>query len=442
MSRTPPASVCVAALVALALVPGCEPTAGDAPVLLFSGNNDGVIAACGCPGNPSGGFAKRQGLIEQYRRSRPNVLLVDTGNLFPERANAVKVKYLARAAAEAEYDVLALGVGEFLLGLERLRELRDAYDLPFVCANVRDASGARVAAPHVVREVKGIQVGVFAVIADWVYGFPRLEWREGLAIEDPVVAARRQVEALAACDVIVAVSHQPMADTRRLAEEVEGIDLVLVGHEQKLLKTPQRVGGTWLVMANELGNFLGAVVLAPPPQVESPVYNVTFLSARVPGSRWVEDLYWEYVEEAKEKKPPTWDTPVPTVFEPAEACQPCHKAEYAQWKTTTHAHSWDVIKKAGRTDDPECVLCHTMGFGREGGFVSMKKTPGLGRVTCQGCHNTTSDHVERGLKVNARLDISSRLCMSCHGPIQSPEFDYYAYKPRILHHPPGKKKER
>jgi len=32
--------------------------------------------------------------------------------------------------------------------------------------------------------------------------------------------------------------------------------------------------------------------------------------------------------------------------------------------------------------------------------------------------------------------INSRLCMSCHGPVQSPEFDYFTYKPRIVHKPP------
>ncbi len=455
--RTTDRAAATAALILLAVflpAGGCgddaESTAeadpaDDGVVLLYSGNNDGVLAACGCPGNPSGGFAKRQGLVERYRATRPNVLVVDAGNLFPERKNETKVAYLARAAERAGYDAIGLGVAEFLLGAERLREMQKEHGLPFICSNVRDDSGRLVGAPHVVCEKGGLKIGMFAVIADWAYGFPRLEWREGLEIEDPTVAARREVEALAGCDAIVAVSHQPLYRTRAFAREVEGIDVIIFGHEPKTLKTPERVGPKpadgpddrpLLVGTGEAGNFLGALTLrrAEGGMLETN-HNVTFLSAQVPGAEWVEMLYWDYVKEAKAKPPPSWDTPVPTRFESSQACGECHEPEYEQWKTTRHAHAFKPVRKAGRHEDPECVLCHTMGFGRKGGFVSMEETPALGRVTCQGCHVVTSDHEEKGVKPDPKMNISSRLCMSCHGPIQSPEFDYFVYKPKILHHP-------
>ncbi len=433
-----------AGLAAAVLAAGCDGgpqkpvRRGEGVVLLFAGNNDGVLAACGCPGNPSGGFAKRQGLIEQYRATRKHVLVVDAGNLFPERQNETKVAYLARAAGRAEYDAIALGVAEFLLGVDRLREIQRTHGLAFICANVRDSSGNLVAAPHVVCEKGGLRVGIFAVIADWVYGFPPLEWREGLSIEDPAAAARREVEALADCDVVVAIVHQPLYRTREFAAEVEGIDVLIFGHEPKTLKDPERIGETLLVGTAELGNFLGALTLRRTDDGGLATdHNVTFLSAQVPGARGVEALYWDYVKEAKEKPPPSWDTPVPTRFESAEACAECHKPEYDQWKTTAHAHAFDVVRQSGRQDDPECILCHTMGFGRDGGFVSMKKTPKLGRVTCQACHVVTSDHAKKGVEPDPRINISSRLCMSCHGPIQSPDFDYFVYKPLILHKPPA-----
>ena len=424
--------------LALAQAAGCQPGEKEpAVVLLFSGNNDGILAACGCPGNPSGGFAKRQGLIEQYRKTRPNVVVVDSGNLFPERQHEVKVEYLARAAGRAGYDALALGVGEFLLGPARIRELRRRYDLPFICANVRDSSGEPLVPPHVICQSGGKTVGIFAVIGDWTYGFPRLEWREDLQVEPPIAAARREAKALASCDLVVAVSHQPIEETRRLAAEVEGIDLVIAGHEPIVLKQPEKAGGGILVAANEWGNFLGAWTVSwPPDGARHTSYDVTYLSAQVPGAKWAEDLYWQYVKEAKGKPPPSWDTPIPPLFETAETCAKCHEAEYAQWKTTAHARSYESIRKAGRQDDPECLMCHTVGYGRPGGFVSMAKTPGLGRATCQACHVVTSDHKGKGVKPEPQMNISSHLCMSCHGPIQSPAFDYYVYKPKILHRPP------
>ena len=428
----------VTAMVALLVVAaGCEPTDRDArPVILYAADNQGVLAACGCPSNPSGGLAKRQGLVHEYRRTRRHVLVVDAGNLVPDHANPVKVEYLARALARARYDAIGLGEAEFLLGLQRLRDLRRRYGLPLVCANVRTAAGQAVVPPHVVRRVAGMRVGIFAVMADRAWGFPRREWREGLTVEPPLAAARREARALAGCDVVVALAHLPLEESAELARRVEGLDLVVAGRTHRLLRTPRRIGRTLLVAPGPAGRVLGCVTVERDGQGD-PVrlrHDLTVLSARVPDAPWVMDLYWKYVEQAKEAPPPDWNqTPIPPRYEPAEACTECHKAEYAHWRTTAHAHAQESVRRAGRHRDPECLLCHTMGLGRNGGFVSMDKTPALGRVTCQACHVVTADHEEKGVVPDPRISISSRLCMSCHGPVQSPDFDYFQYKPKILH---------
>ncbi|MCX5649208.1 MAG: hypothetical protein NTX40_08955, partial [Planctomycetota bacterium] len=117
MARPACPAVLLSGLLLAAILIGlaCEPhVLREEPVLLFSANNDGIIAACGCPGNPSGGFAKRQGLVEQYRRTCRNVLLVDPGDLLPDHKNETLVKYLGRGAARAKYDAIGLGDQEFL----------------------------------------------------------------------------------------------------------------------------------------------------------------------------------------------------------------------------------------------------------------------------------------------------------------------------------------
>ena len=430
--------------VVAALGAGCEPLAKDVrPTLLFASGDQGVLAACGCPSNPSGGLAKRQALIEVYRRSRASVCVVDAGDLLPDpgRPNEIKMKYLVEVLARAKYDAIGLGDQEFAQGAETLRKPAREHHLPFICANIRDEAGQPVVPPHVIREVGGLRVGIFAVIADRAYGYPPLEWRTGLKVEPPVEAARREVKELAGCDVVIALSHQTIAETRDLASSVPGIHVVVSGHDATLLPKPEAVKGALLVASGDEGRILGALAIRRSaggrPEFTC---EMTELSAQVPDAKWVMDLYWQYVKEAKDQPPPDWDlTPVPAAYEPAEACGKCHAEEYRQWLTTRHAHSYASIKRAGRQDDPECVLCHTIGLGRKGGFVSSEKTPDLGRVTCQACHIVTSGHGAKGAAKDDRLDpriyINSRLCMSCHGPIQSPNFDYYVYKPKIVHRP-------
>jgi hypothetical protein len=434
------AAVCAAAACAAANGPGCEPQkTPPRAVLLYSADNQGVLAACGCPSNPSGGLAKRQALIEQYRRTRPRVVVVDAGDVFPDRPGPIKVKYVAMVLGRARWDAIGLGDQEFALGVPRLLELAREHNLPFVCSNVRDEGGNFVVAPHVIRDVAGCRIGIFSVVADEDYGWPPLEWRKGLKVEPPIEAARREVKDLASCDLLVALSHQSIYDTRQLAAQVPGIHLIVSGHDPAILPKGQRIGDTLLVATGEVGRVLGAVSIEGVQQGKPLLVNeMTELSARVPDASWVMDLYWKYVAESKDKPPPDWNlTPVPERYETAEACLKCHPAEYKDWKATRHARAYESIKKARRQDDPECILCHTMGYGRQGGFVSMAKTPGLGRVACQACHVVTSDHADRNIEPEPKINIHSRLCMSCHGPVQSPDFDYFVAKPKILHRPPG-----
>jgi hypothetical protein len=162
------------------------------------------------------------------------------------------------------------------------------------------------------------------------------------------------------------------------------------------------------------------------------------LSAKVDEAKWVLDLYWEYVKKARDEPPPAWmELPQPPEYQAAEDCMRCHETEYKQWLTTPHASAFATLKKAGKQDDPECILCHTMGFGRKGGFWTMEKTPELGRVTCQACHLVTASHGHKFEKGNEMLDakanVSPRTCMTCHTLVESTNFDYATYKPWITH---------
>jgi hypothetical protein len=444
--------VCLGVVLAAALVLGCEsvaersivPAPAGSWTLLFSADNQGVLSSCGCPTNPSGGFAKRQTIIEKYRRVRPDVLVVDAGDMFPDRPNPMKVKYLATALGRAKYDAVAAGDQEFGLGVAPMQALATEYKLPLICANVRDEAGKPVFPPHVIREAGGRRIGIFAVIADQAYGTPPREWRKGLKVESPIEAAKREVRDLAGCDLIVALSHQPMTATQELAKSVPGIHVVVSGHDDAVLRKPLRFGDTLVVGTGPVGRIIGCLTFSPGADA-SPAATQTMigLSERtVRDFPWVMDLYWEYVKKAKGEPPPEWALGVqPPAYQAAEECAKCHEKEYKQWQTTRHADAYATIKRKGRHEDPECILCHTMGYGREGGFWSIEDTPALGRVTCQACHPVKADHHDKGIATDPHRDISARTCLHCHGLIESPDFDFYTYKPKIVHGPSAAEKK-
>ncbi len=123
-------------------------------------------------------------------------------------------------------------------------------------------------------------------------------------------------------------------------------------------------------------------------------------------------------------------------------CKACHMKQYKAWKKTKMFKSFDNLKpgvkaaektKAGLdpnkdyTSDPECLKCHTTGYGKPGGFKSIAETPKLAGVQCEACHGPGSKF-SKIMKKNKKFKLAEvkavgwilpsedeKGCMTCHG---------------------------
>ena len=50
-------------------------------------------------------------------------------------------------------------------------------------------------------------------------------------------------------------------------------------------------------------------------------------------------------------------------------CKMCHPDIYKDWAKTEHARSFDLLVNVGKDKTPECLPCHTTGYGK-GGYVA------------------------------------------------------------------------
>lgn len=104
-------------------------------------------------------------------------------------------------------------------------------------------------------------------------------------------------------------------------------------------------------------------------------------------------------------------------------CRLCHRKFFIGRKKDPHDYAMKSFRKSKYKDEPSCLTCHATGYGTPTGFVSMKKTPRLANVQCEGCHGPGNIHVKRS-KVKkggggflAGADQPERLrkmCISCH----------------------------
>lgn len=120
--------------------------------------------------------------------------------------------------------------------------------------------------------------------------------------------------------------------------------------------------------------------------------------------------------------------PTTAAYAASSACISCHSAEFARWLGTSHAGAWQsLVGREGATENPECVGCHTTGFGEPGGFgaLSPANLRRFKAVQCEACHGPMAGHPENPA-VHARPMGPAR-CTGCHDPANSPGFDYDSY---------------
>jgi len=165
-------------------------------------------------------------------------------------------------------------------------------------------------------------------------------------------------------------------------------------------------------------------------------------------------------------------------------CKKCHIKQYKSWEQTRMAKAFEILMPGNRkekkeefklevdkdyTKDPKCIKCHTVGFGKKGGYATpdpedakaVRKAKKLQGVGCECCHGPGSEYIKvhkeilkskRKYKVEELYavglnKIGETVCKTCHNE-ESPSvkpgdiFNYEERKAKGTHeHFPLKQRE-
>lgn len=194
-----------------------------------------------------GGFLRRIALIEEQRKSDPELLLFDSGDFsqgssfFTLFNGEVEVSLMNRM----HYDAGTLGNHEFDFGIENLATQLRRANFPIVCANYDFGTTplATLVRPYVVLKRKGLRIGVFG-LSPQPEGLIVTENYAGITFRDPVEVTREVVHTLRTkekCDLVICLSHlgwpakDPLSDSN-VFTQTEGVDLVLGGHSHTFMQ--------------------------------------------------------------------------------------------------------------------------------------------------------------------------------------------------------------
>ena len=208
-----------------------------------------------------GGMDRLATLVKAIRAERPdNTLFLDGGDTWQGSYTS-----LATQGADMVEVMNALGTDamtahwEFTYGTDRVEELVESLDFPFLAGNVRDTEWeAEVFDAVATFERGGVKIAVigqafpYTPVANPRYLIPT--WSFG--IQEKLVQQRVTQARDEGAELVVLLSHNGFDVDRKLASRVEGIDVILTGHTHDALPAAVEVGGTLLIASGSHGKFL------------------------------------------------------------------------------------------------------------------------------------------------------------------------------------------
>lgn len=297
----------VAPLVALVALAGCAEGAADEVLVLHTANAYGYFEDCGCRADSTGGLAKRAWVVDSLRgRVDEPILLVEAGD-FSGGENAYGAA-LGRVMVDAMelmgYDAMTFGEWDLNQGPAYLRDVASGA-IPWVHTNYEVAGLEGMGHETLVVEKGGRRIGLIGLMNPTITLNPSV--RDSVRIEEDIVGSAR--EAVAALrergvDAVVVLSHLSYRADRALAQEVEGIDLIVTGHGGKSLTAAEEAApGTWVVAPGDLGRFVGRATLAfedageGPARVADVTGDLIVMEPSLPDDPRLAPLFERYEEE-------------------------------------------------------------------------------------------------------------------------------------------------
>ncbi|MBI5644221.1 MAG: hypothetical protein HY954_12190 [Deltaproteobacteria bacterium] len=362
--------------------------------ILYTGSINGELEPCGCsPKSESGGLARLSGFISSQKKGLSPYLLIDAGNSMAEDSpqGRFKAEAILKAFSIMDYDVAAFLKHEAAFHGDFLLPLAKKNGVP-VISGLRGSS-----------RTASFERGPFKINASVDPGGLRKGRLNILLTDKPVSDAR----AIRHWDVIITSS----------GEELE---------------EPVKVNGTVIVSGYPRNKKLGILTLSFGKKgITKATHRWQSLGREIEEDAEVRGVLKEYdsrvagLLKEDEKKAASGGQ-----YAGAVKCAECHKPFSESWEKTRHAGAFDSLVNAGKSKDPECVKCHTVGFGEEGGFYSAVTTPQLKDVQCEACHGPGRDHAQ---ELTPLRPVTEQACLRCHTKSNSPDFDFKLYHEKIKH---------
>jgi hypothetical protein len=394
-------------------------------------------------------LARRATFFNQVWEQGVSTLVLDAGDLFGTRTkkDMLQTEFLLEQTQSFGYDAIGLGERELNYGHDFFMDAIKKYRLPYTNANVRDqATGELLLPEYLIVERSGLKFGICSVMDPSQRIISMSATDHEYEIADPVATMRELVPRLREqCDTVVLLSHLSDRPTEALLQEVQGIDLVVVGHSFRSYNRERIVADSIMLSAVHEGRVIGRADLhvdRDDGKVMSVQVEVTSLDDAIDDDPVMLQAVNDFLQEAEDRRLaqraayPRDKGSQDESFLGSNNCKACHTEVYQQWRQTEHARAYTGLRAKNMQFEPECLACHTTGYRYHNGFDEQERT-NLSHVQCEACHGYGTQHVRNG-DMNEKARES---CTECHDEDKRPcydeakdaRFDYASFWEKISH---------
>ncbi|MEM7393393.1 MAG: multiheme c-type cytochrome [Verrucomicrobiota bacterium] len=432
----------------LLLAAGCgKPTAELR--LIFTCDARGRLEPCGCFDGQMGGLTRIYTLIGD--QPLENELRVDVGDAIAgtEDFHHIKYTYMLKAFDRMGYAAMNMGLGEAGLSPTLLKQLREQSPVPMISANLLDRkSGQPVLEPWRIVERADRKIGLIGLIdpelsPEKIHPELRVGALDG-PFRDALNALTPQV------DLVVLLAFANESRLKAIAREFYECDVILGGAVSQPSQEVEQENKSLILYVTNQARALGELWLQLKGESE-PEYlhhDVKLVHHKIDEAQPMIDLASAYKQEIRETELAI-DQPeqlqkgwVPGVqlkstYVGSDACMGCHPTAFNTWKTSHHAKAFETLIEANADADPDCIRCHTVGFGRPDGYRREFAAKKLVDVGCESCHGPGSLHINQkagGVDNGFRFrPLAAGDCQKCHYGEFSRPFHWEQFWPLIEH---------
>ncbi len=458
-----------------------------------------------------GGIARRATTINEMG-PEPKLIL-DLGNFSSagtDKFNKLRTEAMLESYTAIGYDAVNIGRYEITQGKDFILKANDVLGGKLISANVLDADGNQIVQPYITKNYGSLRIGIIGLTYHQsTLSNPRSGAKPEVITREPIEVLRDFIPVMREkdkCDLIVVAGMLQQKDIEAIAEEFDGdIDMILTGHgfhtqdrkagyafyyanpdgstgtiTEPVVRdeTNKRETGIILHKTGQQGKYLAKIYAPLSVDVDGKVTIGEFegltidLDEHIPDAPEIVDILDNFHEKVKLNR----DEFLPSLlgqraeiywrdypdFVGSRHCGKCHSKENTSHNRTQHVNSMQVLTLNKEDANPECLKCHTTGYGRDGGFINKAETYYLGKIDCEACHGPAREHlglelqIQEARKLNSRhkasdeqlalldsiksefdtkirKEVPEEICLQCHTNEWSPNFNYEEYVVKINH---------